>query len=45
MRIEAEFLKLPIPFGVRIAETFDVDAAREPPFDRSLDQLRSKECE
>ena len=45
MRIEAEFLELPIPFGVRIAETFDVDAARQASFDCCLDQLRSKECE
>jgi len=34
MRIEAEFLELPIPFGVRIAETFDVGAAWETSFDR-----------
>jgi hypothetical protein len=27
MRIEAEFLKLLIPLGVRIAQTFDIDAA------------------
>ena len=45
MRIEAEFLELPAPFGVGVAEAFDVDAAREPPFDRSLDQLWSEECE
>jgi len=45
MRIEAEFLELPAPFGVGVAEAFDVDAAREPPFDRSLDQLRSQERE
>jgi hypothetical protein len=49
MRIEAEVLDLPIPFGMRIAQTFDVDAAREPPFDRCLDELRSqkrkRECQ
>ena len=45
MRIEAEFLELPPPFGVGVAEAFDVDAARQPPFDRCLDQLRSEECE
>ena len=45
MRIEAEVLELPAPFGVGVAESFDADAAREPPFDRSLDQLRSEECE
>jgi len=45
MRIEAEVLELPAPFGVGVAEAFDVDAAREPPFDRSLDQLRSEEGE
>ena len=43
MRIEAEFLKLPIPFGVRIAETFDVDAPREPSSDRCFGELRSEE--
>ena len=42
MRIEAEFLELPIPFSVRIAETFDVDAARQAAFDRRLDELRGK---
>jgi hypothetical protein len=36
MRIEAEFLELSIPFSVRIAETFDVDAARQAPFDSCL---------
>ena len=45
VRIDAEFLELPAPFGVGIAEAFDVDAAREPPFDRSLNQLRREECE
>ena len=42
MRIEAEFLKLPIPFGGGIAETFDVDAAWEAAFDSCLDELWSK---
>ena len=42
MRIEAEFLKLPIPFGVRITETFDIDAAWETAFNRCLDELGSK---
>ena len=45
MRIEAEVLELPAPVGVGVAEAFDVDAAREPPFDRSPDQLRSEEGE
>ena len=49
MRIEAEFLELPIPFGVGIAETFDVDAARQAAFDSCLDELRSqkrkRECQ
>jgi hypothetical protein len=44
VRIEAEFVKLPIPFGVRIAETFDIDAARQAPFDCCLDELGCKEC-
>ena len=30
MRIEAEFLELPIPFGVLITQAFDIDAARKP---------------
>jgi hypothetical protein len=42
MRIEAEFLKLLIPLGVRIAQTFDIDAAGQAPFDRCLDELGSK---
>jgi len=45
VRIEAEFLKLPIPFGVRLAETFDIDAAWETAFSRCLDELGSKERE
>ena len=49
MRIEAEFLELPIPFGMGVAQTFDVDAARQAPFDSCLDQLRSqkrkRECQ
>jgi hypothetical protein len=45
MRIEAEFLELPTPFGVGIAETFDVDAARETSFDSCLDELRSQKRE
>jgi hypothetical protein len=44
MRIEAEFLKLPTPFGVRITETFDIDAALETAFDCCLDELGSKKC-
>ena len=42
MRIEAEFLKLPIPFGVRITETFDIDATREAAFNRCLDEFWRK---
>ena len=45
MRIEAEFLKLPIPFGVRITQALDVDTAWETSFDRSSDESRSEERE
>jgi hypothetical protein len=45
IRIGAEFLELPAPFGAGVAEALDVDATREPPFDRCLDKFRSKECE
>ena len=45
MRIEAEFLKLPIPFGGGIAETFDVDAAWEAAFDSCFHKCRSKKSE
>jgi len=45
MRIEAEFLELPIPFGVGIPQALNIDAAGKAPFDRCLDELRRKECE
>ena len=45
MRIEAEFLELPIPFGVGIPQALKSDAVGKAPFDRCLDQLRRKECE
>ena len=45
MRIEAEFLDLPIPVGVGIPQALKIDAAGKAPFDRCLDQLRRKECE
>ena len=35
-------LGLPAPTGVRISQAFDVDAARQPPFDCCLDQLGSE---
>jgi hypothetical protein len=45
IRIEAEFLELPIPFGVGIPQALNIDAAGKAPFDRCLDELRRKECE
>ena len=45
MRIEAEFLELPIPFGVGIPQALKSDAAGKAPFDRCPDQLGSEECE
>jgi len=45
MRIEAEFLELPIPFGVGIPQALKSDAAGKAPLDRCLDELRSQECE
>ena len=45
MRIEAEFLDLPIPFGLGIPQALNSDAAGKAPFDRCLDELRSKKCE
>jgi hypothetical protein len=45
MRIEAEILDLPIPFGVGIPQALKIDAAGKVPFDRCLDELRRKECE
>ena len=45
MRIEAEFLDLPIPFGVGIPQALKIDATGKAPFDRCLDELRRKECE
>jgi len=45
VRIEAEFLELPILFGVRITVTFDIDAAWKTAFNRCLDELGSKERE
>jgi len=37
-------LKLQRPFGRRITESGDADAARKPPFDGGLDQSRRDEC-
>jgi hypothetical protein len=45
MRIEAEFLDLPSPFGVGIPQALKINAAGKTPFDRCLDELRRKECE
>jgi hypothetical protein len=45
MRIEAEFLELPIPLSVRITQALDVDTAREASFDRCFDELRSEKRE
>jgi hypothetical protein len=45
MRIEAEFVELPIPFGVWITQALDVDTAWETSFDRCFDELRSEERE
>ena len=42
VRIEAEVLVLLSPVRVGTTQAFDVDAAREVPFDGCLDQLRSK---
>src|SRR5262249_10244674 len=39
-----EPLKLQRPFGRRITQGGDADAARKPPFDDSLDQSRRDEC-
>ena len=43
MRIEAEFLELPSPFGVGVPQALKIDAAGKAPFDRCLDELRRKE--
>jgi hypothetical protein len=45
VRIEAEVLALPAPLHVGITHAFNIDAAREASFDRSLDELRSQESE
>src|SRR5262249_41547677 len=37
-------LKLQRPFGRRITQVGDADAARKPPFDGGLDQSRRDEC-
>src|SRR4029077_18065869 len=37
-------LKLQRPFGRRITQGGDADAARKPPFDGGLDQSRRDEC-
>ena len=42
---KAEFVKLPAPIGIGIAQALDIDATREAAFNRCLDQLRSKERE
>ena len=45
VRIEAEFLELPLPVSIGIPQALDIDAAREAAFNRCLDELGSKECE
>ena len=44
-RIESERLKLPAPFGRRIAEPLDADAAGEATFDGRFDKIRGEEGE
>src|SRR6516164_8637847 len=41
---QTEPLKLQRPFGRRITQGGDADAARKPPFDGGLDQNRRDEC-
>src|SRR5262249_3080776 len=41
---ETEPLKLQRPFGRRITQGGDSDAARKPPFDGGLDQSRRDKC-
>jgi hypothetical protein len=43
LRIQSERLELPAPFGWRIAQPFDADTARQPTFDRCLNEVRCKE--
>ena len=44
-RIESERLKLPAPFGRRIAEPLDADAAGEATFYRCFDKIGGEEGE
>src|SRR5215813_1810312 len=41
---QTKSLKLQRPFGRRITQGGDADAARKPPFDGGLDQSRRDEC-
>ena len=45
LRIESERLELAAPFGGRIAQAFDADAARETPFNGGSHQIRCEERE
>src|SRR6516162_8253089 len=36
---KAEFVKLPAPIGIGIAQALDIDATREAAFNRCLDEL------
>jgi len=44
-RREAEHLVLPRPFGGRVHEASHSHSARQPAFDRSLDEIGGEECE
>jgi hypothetical protein len=44
-RIESERLKLPAPFGRRIAEPLDADAARQAAFNGGFDKIGREEGE
>ena len=44
-RIKSERLKLPAPFGRRIAEPLDADAAGEATFYGRFDKIGGEECE
>ena len=44
-RIEAERVKLPIPFGRRIAEPLDADAAGQAAFNGGSDKIGREEGE
>jgi hypothetical protein len=45
LRIESERLELAAPFGRRIAQAFDADAAREAPLDGGSHQIRCQKRE